>query len=114
MIVEMRRGATKAEVDQVIKRAGSFGFDVQLNCGTDVVVVAILGSNTGQVSSDVFAVLPGVEAVARIMKPYKLASREFKPQNSIANVNGVEIGGERIVVMAGPMPPPAPGVPGRV
>lgn len=102
MIVEMRRGATKEEIDQVVRRARSLGFDVQLNLGTDKVVVAILGSNTGQVSTDVFAVLPGVAGVARIMKPYKLASREFKAQTSIVNINGVEVGGQRLVVMAGP------------
>jgi 3-deoxy-7-phosphoheptulonate synthase len=73
-----------------------------LNLGTEKTVVAILGSDTGKTSTDVFAVLPGVESVSRIMKPYKLASREFHPQSSIVNVNGVEIGGKRIVIMAGP------------
>ncbi len=102
MIVDMKRGASKAEVDEVVKRAESLGLDVQLNLGTDKTVVAILGSNTGQLSTDIFAVLPGVESVTRIMKPYKLASREFKNKDSIVSVNGVEIGGNRIVVMAGP------------
>lgn len=102
MIVEMRQGASKEEVDQVVKRACALGFEVQLNLGTDKVVVAILGSNTGQVSTDIFAVLPGVQSVTRIMKPYKLASREFKSENSLVNVDGVEIGGARFVVMAGP------------
>jgi len=64
--------------------------------------VAILGSNTGQVSTDTFAVLPGVESVTRIMKPYKLASREFKAEDSLVSVGGVEIGGKRVIVMAGP------------
>ncbi|MFH1484987.1 MAG: 3-deoxy-7-phosphoheptulonate synthase, partial [Chloroflexota bacterium] len=102
MIVEMRTGATKEEVDHVVQRARSLGFDVQLNKGTDKVVVAVLGGNTGQVSTDVFAVLPGVEGVARIMKPYKLASREFRQQTSVVNISGIEIGGNRLVVMAGP------------
>jgi 3-deoxy-7-phosphoheptulonate synthase len=73
-----------------------------LNQGTEKTVVAILGSDTGKTSTDVFAVLPGVESVSRIMKPYKLASREFHPQSSIVNVNGVEIGGKKLVIMAGP------------
>ena len=77
MIVEMRTGATKDEVNVVVHRAESLGFDVQFNLGTDKTVLAILGSNTGQLSTDIFAVLPGVEKVARIMKPYKLAAREF-------------------------------------
>ncbi len=102
MIVEMRRGASQEQVDQVVERAHSFGFDVQLNLGTEKVVVAVLGSDTGKVHTDVFAVLPGVQSVTRVMKPYKLASREFHPRPSKVNVSGVEIGGQRIVVMAGP------------
>ncbi len=102
MIVEMGRGASRQQVDHVVDRAHALGFEVQLNLGTEKTVVAILGSETGKTSTDVFAVLPGVESVSRVMKPYKLASREFHPQGSIVNVNGVEIGGKRIVIMAGP------------
>jgi len=102
MIVQMRTGASKQEIDGVVQRAKSLELDVQLNLGTDKTVVAILGSNTGQLSTDLFAVLPGVEQVTRIMKPYKLASREFKAEDSIVTVNGIEIGGKRVVVMAGP------------
>jgi 3-deoxy-7-phosphoheptulonate synthase len=102
MIVEMKRGASQEQIDGVVERARSFGFDVQLNLGTEKVVVAVLGSDTGKVHTDVFAVLPGVQSVTRVMKPYKLASREFHPRPSRVNVSGVEIGGQRIVVMAGP------------
>jgi 3-deoxy-7-phosphoheptulonate synthase len=102
MIVEMKTGTTQDEIDGVVQRAKSLGLGVQLNLGTDKTVVAILGSNTGQLSTDIFAVLPGVESVTRIMKPYKLASREFKAEDSLVSINGIEIGGKRIVVMAGP------------
>jgi 3-deoxy-7-phosphoheptulonate synthase len=102
MIVEMAKGASKEQIKHVVERAHSLGFEVQLNLGTEKTVVAILGSDTGKASTDLFAVLPGVEHVARIMKPYKLASREFHPQSTVVNVNGVEIGGQRVVVMAGP------------
>ena len=102
MIVEMRRGATTDEVDGVVQRAESLGLNIQLNLGTNKTVVAIPGSNTGQLSIDIFAVLPGVESLTRIMKPYKLASREFKAEDSLVSVRGIEIGSDRIVVMAGP------------
>jgi 3-deoxy-7-phosphoheptulonate synthase len=102
MIVEMSKGASRKQVDHVVDRAHTLGFEVQLNLGTEKTVVAILGSDTGKTSTDVFAVLPGVESVSRIMKPYKLASREFHPQSSIVNVDGVEIGGKKLVIMAGP------------
>jgi 3-deoxy-7-phosphoheptulonate synthase len=102
MIVEMRKGATRKEVDDVVQKAKSLDLGVQLNIGTDKTVVAILGSNTGQIPTDIFAVLPGVESVTRIMKPYKLASREFQQQGTSVDCSGVKIGGERIVVIAGP------------
>jgi 3-deoxy-7-phosphoheptulonate synthase len=103
MIIEMRKGATQKEISGVTQRAKSLGMDTQMNLGTDKTVVAILGSDTGKVSTDLFAILPGVQSVTRIMKPYKLSSREFHKQNSVVDVNGVEIGANQpIVVMAGP------------
>jgi 3-deoxy-7-phosphoheptulonate synthase len=102
MIVEMKKGAPREAVDAVVARAKSMGLGVQLNLGTDKTVVALLGSNTGQISPDIFGVLPEVESVTRIMKPYKLAAREFKPAPTVVSAGGVEIGGKRVVVMAGP------------
>lgn len=102
MIVEMRKGASKDEIDQVVAKARSMGFDVQLNHGTEKTVVAILGSDTGKAPTDVFALLPGVGSVQRIMKPYKLSSREFRPTSTVATVGDIQIGGPRIVIMAGP------------
>lgn len=102
MIVEMVTSASQEEVDSVVERARSLGMNVQLNVGTDKTVVALLGSTTGQLSTDTFAVLPGVASVTRIMKPYKLASREFKAKDSTVSVDGIKIGGKRIVIMAGP------------
>jgi 3-deoxy-7-phosphoheptulonate synthase len=102
MIVEMKKKAPQEEIDSVVDKARSLGFEVQLNLGTDKTVVAILGSNTGKTLVDIFAVLPGVESVTRIMKPYKLSSREFKAENTRISVGGIEIGGDRVVVIAGP------------
>jgi 3-deoxy-7-phosphoheptulonate synthase len=102
MIVEMKKRAPQEEVTCVVDRAKSLGFDVQLNVGTDKTVIAILGSSTGKTQTDIFAVLPGVESVTRIMKPYKLASREFKAENTKIKIGNVEIGGERLVAIAGP------------
>jgi len=102
MIIEMVTGANVEQVDSVVQRAKSMGFQVQLNLGTQKTVVAILGGNTGQVATDIFAVLPGVESVTRIMKPYKLPSREFKTTDTVVSCGGVEVGSKRFVVMAGP------------
>ncbi|MFC2039678.1 3-deoxy-7-phosphoheptulonate synthase [Chloroflexota bacterium] len=102
MIVEMKTGASKAEIDSVVERAHNNGLEVQFNQGTEKTVIALLGSTTGQLPTDLFAVLPSVASVTRIMKPYKLASREFKPLNTKVQVGDVEIGGDRVVIMAGP------------
>ena len=102
MIVEMQRGAPQAQVDAVVERACKLGFQVQLNTGTDKVVVAILGSDTGSVSTDTFAVLPGVEQVTRIMRPYKLASREFQREPTLVPLGDALVGGEKVILIAGP------------
>jgi 3-deoxy-7-phosphoheptulonate synthase len=102
MIVEMKRHAPQEQVDAVIERARNLGFETQLNRGTDKVVVAILGSDTGHTPTEAFAILPGVESVTRIMRPFKLASLDFKPEPTVVQVGPVTIGGPKIVVMAGP------------
>lgn len=102
MIVEMRRGATQDQVDAVIARAEKYGFQTQLNLGTNKVVIAILGSDTGRVATEMFEVLPGVESVTRIMRPYKLASKEFKEEPTLVRIGDVLVGGPRVVVIAGP------------
>jgi 3-deoxy-7-phosphoheptulonate synthase len=102
MIIGMKTGASEEEINTVVDKVKSYGWDIQMNVGTEKTVIAILGSNTGQVSTDVFEVLPGVDTVTRIMKPYKLASREVKATNTKVPLDGFEIGGKRIIVMAGP------------
>lgn len=102
MIVEMKTGATNEDIHRVVERARNMGLGIQMNYGTNKTVVAILGSTTGQLPTDIFAVLPGVESVVRIMKPYKLASREFKAEDSVITIDGVAIGARRFVIMAGP------------
>ena len=102
MIIGMKTGASEEEINTVVEKIKSYDWDVQMNIGTEKTVIAVLGSNTGQVSTDVFEVLPGVETVTRIMKPFKLASREVKATNTKVPLDGFEIGGKRIIVMAGP------------
>lgn len=102
MIVEMKTGAANEDIHRVVERARNMGLGIQMNYGTNKSVVAILGSTTGQLPTDIFAVLPGVESVVRIMKPYKLASREFKAEDSVITIDGVGIGARRFVIMAGP------------
>lgn len=102
MIIEMKKGIGEATIQAVVTRVKEVKCDAQLSRGTERVIIAVLGSNTGQLDTQIFEVLPGVEKVFRIEKPFKLASRDFKRENTIIKLNSVEIGGDKIVIMAGP------------
>lgn len=102
MIVIMKPGATKEQVSKVITRVKKEGLDVQLNEGQDQVVIGVLGDTRG-IQDVAFNSYDGVENTVKISKPYKLTSREFHPQDTVVDVNGVKIGGkEDFVAMAGP------------
>jgi 3-deoxy-7-phosphoheptulonate synthase len=101
MIVVMQQGATEEQVDAVIERMVDAGFDVHRSTG---VVHTVLGGVGGRDDLDlgIFEVLEGVKEAHRIGSPYKLASRGFRPGGTVVKVGGVSIGGDRVVVMAGP------------
>lgn len=101
MIVVMRVGATEKEVSGVVQRIESAGLKAHLSQGTERTIVGVIGQIFPELQ-DTLEMLPGVEEVIRVSKPYKLASREFHPVDTIINVGGVSIGGKEVVVMAGP------------
>jgi 3-deoxy-7-phosphoheptulonate synthase len=103
MFVEMVKGATAAQIAAVNRKAKSLNLTPHINKGVDLVGIGLFGSNTGQMDTQQFEVLPGVARVVRIEKQYKAASRQFKKEDSIVNVNGVDIGGKNdLVIIAGP------------
>jgi len=97
----MKKGASQEEIDTVIKKIKKFGFQEQINQGEDRTLIGIVGK-TRKISTDIFTILPGVERVFRILKEYKLTSREFHPQSTIIEIDKVKIGGKKVVIMAGP------------
>jgi len=101
MIVVMKSEATVKEISSIIKKIQELGFDPHLSKGENKTIVGIVG-NGKKVEPETFLVLPGVEAVVPILKPFKLASREFKKEATIIHFNGFSIGGNEVVVMAGP------------
>ena len=102
MIIEMEKGSSSEQISAVVKRVKTSGFDVQMNRGTERKVIAVLGTDTGSFDTAIFEVLPGVEQVLRIQRPYKLASRDFKKNDTIVKVGDIEIGGNKLVMMVGP------------
>ncbi len=101
MLVVMQQGATEEQIEHVIDRLVDLGFDVHRSTG---VIHTVLGGVGGKDDFDlaVFEVMEGVKEAHRIVSPYKLASRSFRPGGTVVKVGDVEIGGDRVVVMAGP------------
>lgn len=101
MIVVMKSEAAEAHVDKVIKKVEELGFTPHLSKGEKRTIIGVVG-NQRKVDPEVFLVMSGVDNVVPILKPYKLAGREFRKENSSVEVNGVKIGGDQLVIMAGP------------
>jgi 3-deoxy-7-phosphoheptulonate synthase len=101
MLVVMQQGATEPQIQAVIDRMVGEGYDVHRSTG---VMHTVLGGVGGKVDVDleIFEVMEGVKEAHRIASPYKLASRNFNPGGTVVKIGGVAIGGERVVVMAGP------------
>ncbi|MBZ5619783.1 MAG: 3-deoxy-7-phosphoheptulonate synthase [Acidobacteriia bacterium] len=101
MLVVMQQGATEPQIQAVIDRLVEMGFDVHRSTG---VIHTLLGGVGGNDDFDlgIFEVMDGVKEAHRIVSPYKLASRSFRPAGTIVTIGGVEIGGNRVVMMAGP------------
>src|SRR4051794_2776540 len=101
MLVVMKANAEAADVQRVMERISELGCTPVLAEGTERVCVGMLGSPR-RISPDEILLMPGVEKTVPITSPYKLASRDFKPTDTIVEVNGVQIGGKEIAIMAGP------------
>ena len=101
MLVVMQQGASEAQIQKIIQRLVEDGFDVHRSTG---VIHTVLGGVGGKEDFDtaVVELMEGVKEVHRIVSPYKLASRGFRPAGTIIKVGDVEIGGNNVVVMAGP------------
>jgi 3-deoxy-7-phosphoheptulonate synthase len=100
MVVVMQERASEAEIQAVIAQLIEMGFDVHRSTGSSRTVIGAVGNGNGD--PQLLEVQPGVHEVLRITEPYKLASRTFKPDNTVVTVGDVRIGGDEVIVMAGP------------
>jgi len=101
MMVIMRRDAQRADVENVARHIQELGLGAHVIEGEERTVIGVVGRVYPELGSSL-EVLPGVDSVVPISKPYKLASREVIPNDTVIDVKGVKIGGGRPVVMAGP------------
>jgi len=102
MIISMRPHASKEQIEHVCERIREFGYKVHSIEGEARVVIGVVGMGDVTACLESLEATPGVESAVRISAPYKFVSREFKSDDSVIRVNGLEIGGDQFIVMAGP------------
>jgi len=100
MVVVMKERASEAQIDSVIARLIELGMDVHRSSGTTRTVLGVVGAH--KVEKELIELLDGVHEVLRISEPYKRASRTFKPEDTIVTIDDVRIGGDEVIMMAGP------------
>ena len=102
MIVAMQESASEEQIQQVIERLINMGFEVHRSTGARQTVLGAVGARHEFDIRDI-EVLPGVGEVHRISSPYKLVAKSFRPEGTLVRFpNGVQVGGEEVVIMAGP------------
>src|ERR1043166_5496217 len=100
MIIVLRVGSAEQEVQQVVDAVKQFGYEPKLIRGVERTVIACVGDERNHHTLESLIVLPQVESVTPVQKKYKLVSRQYQPQNSVLDVNGLKIGSETFHVVA--------------
>ena len=101
MIIIMKHNATPDEISEVVANVETLGFQAHLSSGEERTIIGVIGDER-PVEPEHFEVYAGVERVVRILHPFKLASRDFHPEDSVVKINGVSVGTQQVIVMAGP------------
>ena len=101
MIIVLKKNATEKQIKHVVERLKELGLKSMISRGIERAIIGAIGDED-ILRSQPLGVFPGVEKVMAVMAPYKLVSREFKNENTVVSVSGVEIGSDKLVVMAGP------------
>ena len=101
MLVVMDKNASEQDVENVVVEIEKMGYQAHAIPGAGRTAIGITG-NKGAVSPDFFESLPGVTQVIQVSQPFKLVSREVKPEKTVINIDGVLVGGDNVVIVAGP------------
>jgi 3-deoxy-7-phosphoheptulonate synthase len=102
MIIVMKMGAREEQIREVTRRVEELGYRSHVIRGTQRTVIGAIGDERGKARLQSLESLAGVESVVPILQPFKLASQEVRPGKTVVNVGDLEIGGQAVVVMAGP------------
>ncbi|MBI5598986.1 MAG: 3-deoxy-7-phosphoheptulonate synthase [Deltaproteobacteria bacterium] len=101
MIIVIKKDATQAEVDHVVEKIKSLGLAVHISKGKERTIIGAIGDESALASTPL-EIMPGVEKVMPILKPYKVVSKEFRSEATVIDVEGRKIGGAEVQVIAGP------------
>jgi 3-deoxy-7-phosphoheptulonate synthase len=101
MIVILKQEATRAQMDNVIARIEQMGCGVEISQGEERTIIGIIG-NGRRLDHEQIERMAGVERTVPIMRPFKRASRDFHPSDTVVKLNGVSVGGQQLIIMAGP------------
>jgi 3-deoxy-7-phosphoheptulonate synthase len=101
MIIIMRMGAAQEEIQNVVQHVNELGFRTHLSQGEERTIIGVIGDER-PVDKDALARIQGVERIVPILRPFKLASRDFQPHDTQIKINGHIIGGQQLTIIAGP------------
>lgn len=101
MVIVMKREAGESQVSRILSKVESLGLKAHLSRGRIRTIVGVVGDNSG-VDHGCFECMEGVERVVPLLGPFKLASRDFKKEDTVFAIDGTHIGGKQVIVMAGP------------
>ena len=101
MIVVMKSDSSDKQIAEVVKRIETAGLGAHLSQGVERTIIGVVGQTFPELR-DMLELIPGVDEVIPVSKPYKLSSREFHPLDTTIEVGGITIGGKEIVIIAGP------------
>ena len=101
MIIVMKSRATTEQISGVVSRVESLGYRVHLSRGEETTIIGVIGDDR-PIDREQFELLDGVEKTLPVLKPFKIASRDMHPQDTLIPLNAVQVGGPQIAIIAGP------------
>ncbi len=101
MVIVMKHQASAEDIGKLVAHIEALGFKAHLSSGAERTIIGVIGDERG-LEPENFALFDGVERAMRVLHPFKLASRDYHPDDTIIHINGVAVGGKNIPIIAGP------------